>query len=170
MSKTKHSKGYDRLEQWTRMELRRLYQAEGYSTKEATRMAQSVYEGIRNLNRAEIYSWNKCKEVEIPIGAGKLLDNLIGDYLDTNDLWSEIEMQSRPPNLEAHYERLADRRMQLTEEEKKIRKKARAEERLRQKEVQKKERFERLLQRATELRSRLLGQKERGPTTDQRSD
>jgi hypothetical protein len=60
--------------------------------------------------------------------------------------------------------------MQLTEEEKKIRKKARAEERLRQKEVQKKERFERLLQRATELRSRLLGQKERGPTTDQRSD
>ena len=76
MPKIKHSKGYDRLEQWTRMELRRLYQAEGYSTKEAIGMAQALYEGIRNLNRAEIYSWNKCKELEIPIGAGRLLHNL----------------------------------------------------------------------------------------------
>jgi len=133
------------------MEVRRLYRDEGYSTKEAIRMAQTIYEGIRNLNKAEIYSWNKCKELKIPIGAGRLMHNLTGDYLDTNDLWAEIEIQSRPPNLEAHYEGLAGRRMRLSEEEK---------------EARRKEAFERLLGRATELRAKLLGQNERGPTTD----
>jgi hypothetical protein len=91
------------------MELRRLYQAEGYSTKEAIRMAQTLYEGIRNLNRAEIYSWNKCKEMEIPIGAGRLLHNLTGDYLDTDELWFHIERQCRPDDHKTHYERLAGR-------------------------------------------------------------
>jgi hypothetical protein len=142
MPKIKHSKGYDRLEQWTRMELRRLYQAEGYSTKEAIRMAQTLYEGIRNLNRAEIYSWNKCREVEMPLGAGRVIHNLTGDYLSTNDLWAEIQIQSRPPKHETHYERLAGRPMRLSEEEK---------------EARRKEAFESLLERATELRARLLG-------------
>lgn len=142
MPKIKHTKGYDRLEQWTRMKLRRLYQAEGYSTKEAITMAQALYEGIRNLNRAEIYSWNKCREIEMPIGAGELLHNLTGDYLDANDLWADIEIQSRPPKHKTHYERLAGRRMRLTEEEK---------------EARRKEAFERLLERATELRAKLLG-------------
>jgi hypothetical protein len=142
MPKTKHSKGYDGLKQWTRMELRRLYQAEGYSTKEAIRMAQTLYEGIRNLNRAGIYSWNKCREVEMPLGAGRVIHNLTGDYLSTNDLWAEIQIQSRPPKHETHYERLAGRPMRLSEEEK---------------EARRKEAFERLLERATELRARLLG-------------
>ncbi len=170
MPKIKHSKGYDRIEQWTRLELRRLYQAEGYSTKEAIRMAQTLYEGIRNLNRAEIYSWNKCKELEIPIGAGRLLHNLTGDYLDTDDLWADIEIQCRPDDREAHYERLAGRRMRLTEEAKETGREDRAEKRQREKEAQRKERFERLLQGATELRANQLGQTERGPTADQRSD
>ncbi len=135
-------------------------------------MAQTLYEGIRNLNRAEIYSWNKCKELEVPIGAGRLLHNLTGDYLDTDDLWADIEIQCRPPNQEAHYERLAgnERRIRLTPEEKGLRKKDRAEKRQREKEAQRKERFERLLQRANELRANQLGQTERGPTADQRSD
>ena len=158
MPKKKHSKGYDRLEQWTRMELRRLYKAEGYSTKEAIRMAQTLYEGIRNLNRAEIYSWNKCTEMEIPVGAGRLLHNLTGDYLDTDELWFEIEKQCRPDDQMSHYERLANRRMRLTEEERETRREDRAEKRQRQREVQEKEWFERLLQRATELRGKLLGQ------------
>ena len=170
MPKIKHSKGYDRLEQWTRMELRRLYQAEGYSTKEAIRMAQILYEGIRKLNRAEAYSWNKCKELERPIGAGRLLHKLTGDYLDTDELWADIEIQYRPPDQKAHYERLAGRRMRLTEEEKQSRKEARAEEFQRQREAWENERFERLMQRATDLRVEILGQTERGPTTDQRSD
>ena len=140
------------------MELRRLYQAEGYSTKEAIRMAQTLYEGIRNLNRAEIYSWNKCTEMEVPIGAGRLLDNLSGDYLDADELWFEIERQCRPDDQMSHYERLAGRRMRLTEEERETRREDRAEKRQRQREVQEKEWFERLLQRATELRGKLLGQ------------
>jgi len=142
MPKTKHSKGYEGLKQWTRMELRRLYQAEGYSTKEAITMAQTLYEGIRNLNRAEIYSWNKCREVEMPIGAGRVIHNLTGDYLNTNDLWAEIEIQSRPPKSETHCERLASRRMRLTEEDK---------------EARRREAFETLLERATELREKLSG-------------
>ena len=170
MPRIKHSKGYDRIEQWTRMELRRLYQAEGYSTKEAIRMAQALYEGIRNLNRAEIYSWNKCKELEIPIGAGRLMHNLTGNYLYTDELWADIKIQGRPPYREAHYERLASGQTGLTPEEKELKKKARAEKRQRQKEAQENEMFERLLQRATELRAKQLGQTERGPTADQRSD
>ena len=172
MPKIKHSKGYDRIEQWTRMELRRLYQAEGYSTKEAISMAQTLYEGIRNLNRTEIYTWNKCKELEIPIGAGRLLHNLTGEYLNFDDLWADIERQCRPRDRKAHYERLAgnDRRVRLTPEEKEVRKKDRAEKLQREKKAHREERFERLLQRATELRSKQLGQTERGPTTDQRSD
>jgi len=170
MPKTKHSKGYDRLEQWTRMELRRLYQAEGYSTKEAIRMARALYEGIRNLNRAEIYSWNKCKELEIPIGAGRLLHNLTGDYTDTEELWFDIETQCRPHDQKAHYERLVGRQMRLTEEEKETGREDRVEKRQVEKEAQREASFERLLLRATELRGKLLGQKEWGPTTDQRSD
>ena len=153
MPKIKHNKGYDRIEQWTRMELRRLYQAEGYSTKEAIRMAQALYEGIRNLNRAEIYSWNKCKELEIPIGAGRLMHNLTGNYLYTDELWADIKRQCRPDDREAHYERLAGRQMRLTEEEKETGREYRAEKRQREKEAQRKEGFERLLQRATELRA-----------------
>ena len=133
-------------------------------------MAQTLYEGIRNLNRAETYSWNKCRELEIPIGAGTLLHNLTGDYLDTDELWADIEIQYRPPDQKAHYERLAGRRMRLTEEEKESRKEARAEERQRQREAWEKEWFESLLQIASKLRAKQSGQTERGPTAGQRSD
>jgi hypothetical protein len=96
--------------------------------------------------------------MEIPIGAGRLLHNLTGDYLDTDELWFEIERQCRPDDQMSHYERLAGRRMWLTEEEREARREDRAEKRQRQREVQEEERFERLLQRATELRARLSGQ------------
>jgi hypothetical protein len=108
--------------------------------------------------------------LEIPIGAGRLMDNLTADYLYTDELWADIRIQGRPPYREAHYERLASEQTGLTPEERRLRKKARAEERQRQKEAQEKEEFERLLQRAIKLRQKLTGQKERGPTTGQRSD
>ena len=104
----------------------------------------------------------------------KLIDNyyllFTGDYADTDELWADIERQCRPDDREAHYERLAGRRMRLTEEAKETGREDRAEKRQREKEAQRKERFERLLQRATELRANQLGQTERGPTADQRSD
>ncbi len=171
MPKIKHSKGYDRLEQWTRMELRQLYQAEGYPTKEAIKMAQVLYEVIRNLNRREIYSWNKARDLERVWGAGRALDEL-GEASDRG--WGidhrQAFLPAPPDHQPAHYEVLRGKRMRLTPEEKAERKRARAEKRRREKEAQKKERFERLMQRAIELRAKQLGQTERGPTAGQRSD
>jgi hypothetical protein len=56
--------------------------------------------------------------------------------------------------------------MLQTEEAKETGREHRAEKRQREKEAQRKARFERLLRKATELRARLLGQTERGPTSD----
>jgi len=203
------SRGYDRLQYWKRMELRRLYQAEGFSTSRATRMAGVLYEAIRNLNRKEIYSWSKARELEEPSGNANDLQEIASnyeyEYLDYgDDVWNENESFAMPDKREiAHYERLRNKRMRLTPEVKEVRRKVRAEERKREREVRRekerarwreffgpifqqltdkalerqrqreakeKEEFDRLMQRATELREKLTRQTKRRPITDQGSE
>ena len=153
LGKGQKSKGYDRLQYWTRMELRQLYQAEGYSTKQATRMARDLYEAVRNLNRREFYSWNKARELERPLGA-KALDELGGRYShDAVKVWSIIESMARQVVREVtHYERCRGQRIRLDPDVKRARAQVRREERRRQAEAREQEEFDRLAKRLTKLR------------------
>ena len=156
LSEAQKSKGYDRLQYWTRMELRRLYQAEGYSTKEASRMAGDLYKAVRNLNRRELYSWNKARELERLYGpnAVDLLGGKCGK--DAEEIWHIIENMRRPEvGGLTHYERHRGQRMRLEPEVKKARAEGRAEERRREREELREERFLQLVRRYEELKSQL---------------
>jgi hypothetical protein len=161
MAKYLKSKGYDPVMYWTRLDLRRIYKIEGFSTREAIRMAGTLYEGIRLLNRKEIYSWSKARELEEPSGNASDLEeiaaNYVFAYLDYgDDVWNEIESFAMPDKREvSHYERLRGKQMRLSPEVKEARKRARAEERQRQKEAEKDQWFQWLMGRATELREEL---------------
>ena len=56
------SPGYDKLQYWTRMELRRLYQAEGYSTKEAAKIL-NISPRTAETHRASIMKKLDAKNV-----------------------------------------------------------------------------------------------------------
>ena len=161
MAKYQKSEGYDPVMYWTRLDLRRIYKTEGFSTRKAIRMAGLLYEGIRQLNRKEIYSWSKARELEEPSGNASDLEeiaaNYVFAYLDYgDDVWDEIESFAMPDKREvSHYERLRGKQMRLSPEVKEARKRARAEERQRQKEAEEDQWFQWLLERATELRAEL---------------
>ena len=154
------SPGYDRLQYWTRMELRRLYQDEGYSTLEATKMAQCLYEAIRNLNRKEVYSWSKARELESPSGNASDLEEIAANYFYVDldygqDVWDEIESLAMPDKRKVtHYERLRGKRMRLSPEVKEARRRARETLRELQREAENESRFQWLLERARELREK----------------
>ena len=122
MAKYQKSEGYDPVMYWTRLDLRRIYKTEGFSTREAIRMAGLLYEGIRQLNRKEIYSWSKARELEDPSGNAsdleKIAANYVFAYLDHgDDVWDEIESFAMPDKREvSHYERLKGHRMRLSPE------------------------------------------------------
>jgi hypothetical protein len=124
-------------------------------------MAGRLYEGIRQLNRKEIYSWSKARELEEPSGNASDLEEIAANYafayLDhADEVWEEIESMAMTDNRElAHYERLRGQRMRLSPEVKEARKRARAEERQRQEEAEEEQWFQWLLERATELRVEL---------------
>ena len=161
MAKYQKSEGYDPVMYWTRLDLRRIYKTEGFSTRKAIRMAGLLYEGIRQLNRKEIYSWSKARELEEPSGNASDLEEIAANYafayLDhADEVWEEIESMAMPDNRElAHYERLRGKQMRLSPEVKEARKRARAEERQRQEEAEEEQWFQWLLERATELRVEL---------------
>jgi len=109
MPKYQRSKGYEGLKYWTRMELRRFYEAEGYSKQEATRKAQSLYWKFMALNAKEAYSWNKARELERLYGVGRALHELdCSDFRGTLEtIWNEIRETAREPEHElTHYEKL----------------------------------------------------------------
>lgn len=109
MPKYQRSKGYEGLIYWTRMELRRFYEAEGYSKKEATKKAQSLYWKFMALNAKEAYSWNKARELERPYGVGGTLHELNYSRFDGSleNIWNEIQETMKEPEHElTHYERL----------------------------------------------------------------
>ena len=120
IAKYQKSEGYDPVMYWTRLDLRRLYKNEGLSTRKAIRMAGLLYEGIRQLNRKEIYSWSKARELEVPSGNASDLEeiaaNYVFAYLDYgDDVWDEIESFAMPDKREvSHYERLRGHRMRLS--------------------------------------------------------
>jgi hypothetical protein len=124
-------------------------------------MAGPLYEGIRQLNRKEIYSWSKARELEDPSGNASDLEEIAANYAFAHfnfadEMWEEIESMAMPDTRElAHYERLRGQQMRLSPEVKKARKRARAVERQRQKEAEEEQRFQWLLERATELRVEL---------------
>ena len=161
MAKYQKSEGYDPVMYWTRLDLRRIYKTEGFSTRKAIRMAGLLYEGIRQLNRKEIYSWSKARELEVPSGNASDLEETAANYAYTDldyadEVWEEIESMAMPDRRKlAHYERLRGKQMRLSPEVKEARKRARAEERQRQKEAEKDQWFQWLLERATELRAEL---------------
>ncbi len=161
MAKYKKSEGYETVLYWTRLDLRRIYKTEGSSTREAIKMAGLLYEGIRQLNRKEIYSWSKARELEDPSGNATDLEEIAANYAFAHfdfadEMWEEIEKMAMTDNRElAHYERLRGQQMRLSPEVKKARKRARAVERQRQKEAEEEQRFQWLLERATELRVEL---------------
>ena len=171
MAKYKKSEGYDPVMYWTRLDLRRLYKTESSSTREAIKMAGLLYEGIRQLNRKEIYSWSKARELEEASGNASDLEeiaaNYVFAYLDHgDDVWDEIESFAMPDKREvSHYERLRGKQMRLSPEVKEARKRARAEERQRQKEAEEDQWFQWLLERATELRAELREAKGEGAET-----
>ena len=178
MAKYKKSEGYDPIMYWTRLDLRRIYKTEGSSTRKAIRMAGPLYEGIRQLNRKEIYSWSKARELEDPSGNASDLEEIAANYVFAHfdyadEMWEEIESMAMPDRRKlAHYERLRGKQMRLSPEVKEARKRARAEERQRQEEAEEDQWFQWLLERATELRVELKETegKERRPTKYQRSD
>jgi hypothetical protein len=146
---------YDPLVYFTRLELRRMYQAEGYSTKEATRMARVLYEEIRNLNRYENYSWSRARDLEEPVGGIKELEYLAAPLLITyaDDLWILIQSMAMPDEREvAHYERLKGHRLRFSPAVKESRERGRAEELRLAEEIERKRRLEQLWRRADELR------------------
>jgi hypothetical protein len=161
MAKYQKSDGYDPVMYWTRLNLRRIYKIEGFSTRKAIGMAGLLYDGIRQLNRKEIYSWSKARELEEPSGNATDLEeiaaNYVFAYLDYgDDVWDEIESFAMPDKREvSHYERLRGKQMRLSPEVKEARKRERAEERQRQKEAEEDQWFQWLLERATELRAEL---------------
>jgi hypothetical protein len=161
MAKYQKSDGYDPVMYWTRLDLRRIYKTEGFSTRKAIRMAGPLYEGIRQLNRKEIYSWSKARELEEPSGNVSDLEEIAANYafayLDyADEVWEEIESMAMTDKRKlAHYERLRGKQMRLSSEVKEARKRARAEERQRQKEADEDQWFQWLLERATELRAGL---------------
>ncbi len=161
MAKYQKSEGYDPVMYWTRLDLRRIYKTAGFSTRKAIRMAGPLYEGIRQLNRKEIYSWSKARELEDPSGNAsdleKIAANYVFAYLDYgDDVWDEIESFAMPDKREvSHYERLRGKQMRLSPEIKEARRRARAEERQRQKEAEDDQWFQWLSERATELRAEL---------------
>jgi hypothetical protein len=122
IAKYQNSEGYDPVMYWTRLDLRRIYKTEGFSTKKAIRMATLLYEGIRQLNRKEIYSWSKARELEEPSGNSSDLEEIAANYayayLDYgDDVWDEIESFAMPDKREiSHYERLRGHRMRLSPE------------------------------------------------------
>jgi hypothetical protein len=178
MAKYQKSEGYDPVMYWTRLDLRRIYKTEGSSTREAIRMAGLLYEGIRQLNRKEIYSWSKARELEESSGNASDLEEIAANYAFAHfafadEVWEEIERMAITDSRElAHYERLRGKQMRLSPEVKAARKRARAEERQRQKEAEKDQWFQWLLERATELRVELKETegRERRSTEYQRSD
>jgi hypothetical protein len=112
MPKKQKTKGYDPLIYHTRLELREMYRAEGYSTIEAINKAQALYWEIRKLNDREAYSWNKARELECAYGTGKKLDQIGGQYGDPEDMWDEIEyMAQLDKGKITHYERIRRYRM-----------------------------------------------------------
>ena len=119
IAKYQKSEGYDPVMYWTRLDLRRIYKTEGFPTRKAIRMAGLLYEGIRQLNRKEIYSWSKARELEVPSGNASDLEeiaaNYVFAYLDYgDDVWDEIESFAMPDKREvSHYERLRGHRMRL---------------------------------------------------------
>jgi hypothetical protein len=155
------SKGYDPVMYWTRLDLRRIYKTEGSSTREAIKMAGLLYEGIRQLNRKEIYSWSKARELEDPSGNASDLEEIAANYAFAylgyaDEVWEEIESMAITDKRKlAHYERLRGKQMRLSPEVKEARKRARAEERQRQKEAEEDQWFQWLSERATELREEL---------------
>jgi hypothetical protein len=161
MAKYKKSEGYDPIMYWTRLDLRRIYKTDGSSTREAIGMAGLLYEGIRQLNRKEIYSWSKARELEDPSGNASDLEEIAANYAFAylgyaDEVWEEIESMAMPDRRKlAHYERLRGKQMRLGPEVKEARKRARAEERRRQKEDEEDQWFQWLLERATELRAEL---------------
>ena len=161
MAKYKKSEGYDPVMYWTRLDLRRIYKTEGFSTRKAIRMAGLLYEGIRQLNRKEIYSWSKARELEEPSGNASDLEEIAANYafayLDyADEVWEEIESMAMPDRRKlAHYERLKGKQMRLSPKVKEARRRARAEERQRQEEAEEDQWFQWLLERATELRVEL---------------
>jgi hypothetical protein len=122
LAKYQKSDGYDPVMYWTRLDLRRIYKTEGSSTRQAIKMAGLLYEGIRQLNRKEIYSWSKARELEEPSGNASDLEeiaaNYVFAYLDYgDDVWDEIESFAMPDKREvSHYERLRGQRMRLSPE------------------------------------------------------
>jgi hypothetical protein len=161
MAKYQKSEGYDPVMYWTRLNLRRIYKIEGFSTRKAIRMAGPLYEGIRQLNRKEIYSWSKARELEDPSGNASDLEEIAANYAFAHfafadEMWEEIESMAITDKRKlAHYERLRGKQMRLSSEVKEARKRARAEERQRQKEAEEDQWFQWLSERATELRAEL---------------
>ena len=114
MPRKQKTKGYDPLTYYTRLELREMYRAEGYSTREATAKARDLYWKIRQINDNEAYSWNKVRELESAYGAGKKLDQIGGRYGDHEAIWDEIEyMAQLDQRKTSHYERLRSQRMRM---------------------------------------------------------
>ena len=122
MAKYKKSEGYETVMYWTRLDLRRIYKTEGSSTREAIKMAGLLYEGIRQLNRKEIYSWSKARELEEPSGNANDLEEIAANYAFAylgyaDEVWEEIESMAMPDRREvSHYERLRGHRMRLSPE------------------------------------------------------
>ncbi len=161
MAKYQKSEGCDPVMYWTRLDLRRIYKTKGFSTRKAIRMAGLLYDGIRQLNRKEIYSWSKARELEETSGNANDLEEIAANYAFAylgyaDEVWEEIESMAMTDNRAlAHYERLRGKQMRLSPEVKEARKRARAEERQRQKEAEKDQWFQWLSERATELRAEL---------------
>ena len=122
MAKYQKSEGYDPVMYWTRLDLRRIYKTEGFSTREAIKMAGPLYEGIRQLNRKEIYSWSKARELEEASGNASDLEEIAANYVYADleygdEVWHEIESFAMPDKREvSHYERLRGHRMRLSPE------------------------------------------------------
>jgi hypothetical protein len=118
-------------------------------------MARVLYEEMRNLNRIELYSWSKARDLEEPVGGINELAYLAAPLLISyaDDLWFLIQSMAMPDDREvAHYERLKGRRMRFSPAVKEVRKRARAEELRLAEEAERCRRFERLRRRADELR------------------
>ncbi len=161
MAKYQKNEGYDPVMYWTRLDLRRTYKTEGFSRRKAIKMAGLLYEGIRQLNRKEIYSWSKARELEEPSGNAsdleKIAANYVFAYLDHgDDVWDEIESFAMPDKREvSHYERLRGKQMRF-EPRSQMPERGRGLRNAKgQKEAEKDQWFQWLLKRATELRVEL---------------
>lgn len=114
MSKHQKTKGYDPLIYYTRLELREMFRAEGHSTREATAKARALYWKIRQINDQEAYSWNKVRELEYAYGTGKKLDQMGGQYGDSETMWDVTEdMAQLDQEKITHYESFRRQRMKI---------------------------------------------------------